>query len=91
MSAAEPSSSSPDNLKLLELVLAHIRANLSNIERVWGRASPQYASASQILHTQLLEQATALDVDVSRDELEGLMRGLLLDGGGRAEGGEGRK
>ncbi|RMD44943.1 hypothetical protein DV735_g145, partial [Chaetothyriales sp. CBS 134920] len=61
-SMAEPGSEAA-TLKLIENVLDYIRANLSNIERVWGADSVQYKSASEIMNSYLDENLRAHSVD----------------------------
>lgn len=43
------------NIKMLESILDSIRGNLNNIERVWGRDSTQWRSATALLQQQVDE------------------------------------
>lgn len=80
MSTANQNSSepSPETLKLLELVLDHIRANLVNIRNTWGTGSVQYKSASEIMGQYLEENAKRLKV--VKPDLEELMKKMSLQG-----------
>jgi hypothetical protein len=79
MSNAKKTSSelSPDTLKLLELVLDHIRSNLVNIRNTWGADSVQYKSASEIMEQYLEENTKRLKV--AKPDLEELMKKMSLD------------
>jgi hypothetical protein len=68
---------SPDTLKLLELVLDHIRSNLVNIRNTWGSDSVQYKSASEIMEQYLEENTKRLKV--AKPDLEELMKKMSLD------------
>ena len=80
MSTANENSSqpSPETLKLLELVLDHIRLNLVNIRNTWGAGSVQYKSASEIMERYLEENTKRLAV--AKPDLEELMNKMSLDG-----------
>lgn len=79
MSTAKENSSelSPETLKLLELVLDHIRSNLANIKNTWGADSVQYKSASEIMEQYLEENTKRLKV--AKPDLEELMKKMSLD------------
>ena len=79
MSTAKENSSepSPETLKLLELVLDHIRSNLANIKNTWGAHSVQYKSASEIMEQYLEENTKRLKV--AKPDLEELMKKMSLD------------
>lgn len=68
---------SEETLKLLELVLDHIRANLANIRKTWGPESIQYKSATEIMDQYLEENAKRLKVQ--KPNLEDLMQNMKLD------------
>jgi len=48
------------NLKEINLMLDMIRSNLANIARTWGRDSPQYRSAKEIMQAYLAENVARL-------------------------------
>lgn len=79
MSDAKQTTSdpSPETLKLVELVLDHIRSNLVNIRNTWGADSVQYKSASEIM-AQYLEENTKR-LKVAKPDLEELMKQMSLD------------
>jgi hypothetical protein len=79
MSTAKENSSEPslETLKLLELVLDHIRSNLANIKNTWGADSVQYKSASEIMEQYLEENTKKLKV--AKPELEELMKKMSLN------------
>jgi hypothetical protein len=72
------SEASPETLKLLELVLDHIRANLVNIRNTWGAESVQYKSATEIMEQYLEENTKRLKV--AKPDLGELMKKMSLDG-----------
>jgi hypothetical protein len=80
MSTVQQNSSetSPETLRLLELVLDHIRSNLVNIRNTWGAESVQYKSASEIMEQYLEENSKRLKV--AKPDLEELMKKMSLDG-----------
>jgi len=76
-STTAESKPSEETLKLLELVLDHIRANLANIRRVWGPNSVQYKSAAEIMDQYLDDNSKRLKV--AKPDLEDLMKDMKLD------------
>jgi hypothetical protein len=79
MSTGARKETNAETLSLVSNVLDFIRGNLSNIERVWGRESEQFKSASSIMNQYLDDNLRRLDVD--RSDLGELMKGLTLDEG----------
>ena len=69
--------SSEDMLKLIEAVLDYIRSNLSNIRNVWGVNSPQYKSASEIMHKYLDENLKHHEVE--KDDIADLLEKMSLN------------
>ena len=80
MSTANENSSqpSPETLKLLELVLDHIRSNLVNIRNTWGAGCVQHKSASEIMERYLEENTKRLAVE--KPDLDELMNKMSLEG-----------
>ena len=63
-------------LQVIEEVLNFIRGNLNNIESSWGKHSPQYESASQLME-EWLEQ-NVKELNIPKSELDELMAKLSL-------------
>lgn len=75
-----PSSQQPtDVLAQVESMLDYIRANLSNVCRTWGAASPQYRDASEIMQKYFDENIKKLDANVHEAALQDLIAKLSLD------------
>jgi uncharacterized protein YukE len=70
-------TSTDERLEQMSQLLDYIRANLRNIRRTWGEASPQYESAVEIMERALTENARRLDF--GEVELEELMGKLKLE------------
>jgi uncharacterized protein YukE len=68
-------ASKEERLEQMNQLLDYIRANLRNIRRTWGEASPQYESAVGIMERALTENARRLELgEVELDELMGKMK-----------------
>jgi hypothetical protein len=70
------SQSPPLPLQVIEQVLNFIRGNLYNIESSWGKDSPQYRSAVQLMNEWLDDNVKRLNVDQSN--LDELMQKMSL-------------
>lgn len=79
MTTGTTNETSQETLTLINHVLDFIRGNLSNIERVWGRQSSQYAAASKLMEQYLDENLDKLNVQ--RSDIGDLMQKLSLDEG----------
>jgi 2-methylcitrate dehydratase PrpD len=67
----------PLPLQVIEEVLNFIRGNLNNIENSWGKHSPQYRSAVQLMDAWLDENVKQLNLEKS--DLDELMQKLSLN------------
>lgn len=76
-----PESPDADALKQVEIMLDYIRANLDNVRRTWGTASPQFRAASEIMQKYFNENIKKLDVNVDHQQtsLEDLITKMSLD------------
>lgn len=63
-------------IQVIEQVLNFIRGNLYNIESSWGKDSPQYRSAVQLMNEWLDENVKRLNVEQS--DLDEVMQKLSL-------------
>lgn len=59
-------------------ILDYMRANLRNIRKTWGEASPQYQSAIEMMGKALMENARRLEFAEAGLELEELMGKMKL-------------
>lgn len=64
-------------LRVIEQVLNFIRGNLYNIESSWGKDSPQYRSAVQLMNEWLDENVKQLNLGQS--DLDELMQRMSLN------------
>ncbi|ETN45204.1 uncharacterized protein HMPREF1541_10081 [Cyphellophora europaea CBS 101466] len=67
----------PETLVLINNVLDFIRGNLANIEKVWGRDSTQFKSASTIMEQYLDDNLRK--INVKRSDIDDLMQKLSID------------
>ena len=70
------SQKQPLPIQVIEEVLNFIRGNLYNIENSWGKESPQYISASQLMEEWLDKNVKQLNLEKS--ELDELMAKMSL-------------
>lgn len=74
---APPNTLSLESYKLIKAVVEHIRVNLENIKRVWGKDSPQYKSAATILDSYLNDNLK--QEGVSKDDIADMLNDLDLN------------
>jgi hypothetical protein len=71
------SQAQPLPLQVIEQILNFIRGNLYNIECSWGKDSPQYRSALQLMNEWLDENVKQLNLGQS--DLDELMQKMSLN------------
>jgi len=67
----------PLPLRVIEEVLNFIRGNLQNVESSWGKDSPQYRSAVQLMDEWLNDHVKQLNLEKS--DLDELMQKMSLN------------
>ena len=74
---AMTSQAQPLPLQVIEQILNFIRGNLYNIECSWGKDSPQYRSALQLMNEWLDDNVKQLDL--GQPDIDELMQKMSLN------------